>query len=313
LSGLPKVLITGGAGFIGSHLAASLAGKADVHVLDNLRSGFRYNLDQVSHSFHEGDILDRQLLDRVLDGVDFVFHLAAMISVPESMEQPAECVRINTLGTLNVLEAAAAAGVQKLVLSSTAAIYGDDPVLPKHELLPPCPKSPYAVTKLDGEYYCRMFTETGRLQTASLRYFNVFGPRQNPRSAYAAAVPIFLHKALAGDSILIHGDGGQTRDFVHVSDIVAANWYVATTDATGTFNVANGASLSILDLATKLVALTGSSSPIVHGPERAGDIRHSIASVERLTAAGFRCNPDLDSLLAATAESVREERSRNAG
>jgi UDP-glucose 4-epimerase len=306
----PRVLITGGAGFIGSHLAASLAGKAEVHVLDNLRSGFRANLDGVAYVFHDGDILDRALLDRLLDGIDVVFHLAAMISVPESMEQPAECVRINTLGTLNVLEAAAAAGVRKLVLSSTAAIYGDDPTLPKHEALPPCPKSPYAVTKLDGEYYCKMFTETGRLQTASLRYFNVFGPRQNPRSAYAAAVPIFLHKALAGEPIHIHGDGGQTRDFVHVSDIVAANWHVATTEAVGTFNVANGSSLSILDLAKKIVALTGSSSQIVHGPERAGDIRHSVASVQRLADAGFRCNPDLDTLLASTAESVRAERSR---
>jgi len=302
----PKVVVTGGAGFIGSHLCAMLAAEHDVHVVDDFRSGNRGNLADVPHVLHEGSIEDGALLRTAMDGATYVFHLAAMVSVPESMAQPVECVRINAIGTLGVLEAAAQSGVRKLVLSSTAAIYGDEPTLPKREAMPPCPKSPYAVTKLDGEYYCRMFAETGRLATASLRYFNVFGPRQNPRSAYAAAVPIFLHKAIAGEPIVIHGDGGQTRDFVHVSDIARANLYVARTpEAGGVYNVANGGSLSILELARRIVAITGSTSEILHGPERAGDIRHSSADPSALAALGFRCDPDFDRLLAETAGALR--------
>ncbi|MFM7320881.1 MAG: NAD-dependent epimerase/dehydratase family protein [Armatimonadota bacterium] len=304
-SGNAKVVVTGGAGFIGSHLCALLAREHEVHVIDNLRSGNRANLIGIPHVLHEGTIGDRALLTDVMHGARYVFHLAAMVSVPESMEQPVECVRTNTIGTLDVLEAAANAGVEKLVLSSTAAIYGDDPTLPKRETMAPCPKSPYAVTKLDGEYYCRMFSDTGRLATACLRYFNVFGSRQNPRSAYAAAVPKFLHKALAGEPIVIHGDGGQTRDFVHVSDVARANLHVArTAAATGVYNVANGGSLSILDLARRIVAITGSRSEIVHGPERPGDIRHSTADPSALASVGFRCDGDFDRLLAETVDAM---------
>ena len=299
----PKVLITGGSGFIGSHIAALASKHADVRILDNFRSGFRENLNGIPHELVEGSIEDIDVLKGVMSGVDYVFHLAAMISVPESMLKPAECVAVNTVGTLNVLEAAAQAGVKKLVLSSTAAIYGDDPTLPKIESLPPCPKSPYAVTKLDGEYYCAMYTAMGRLETACLRYFNVFGPRQNPKSAYAAAVPIFLSRALRGEDITIFGDGGQTRDFVHVSDIAGANWHAAaTSDMTGVYNVACGKSLSIRELAEQIISTTASRSKIDFQPERLGDIRHSIADVSRLTAAGYVCNSDFDQLLASTAE-----------
>jgi UDP-glucose 4-epimerase len=299
----PTVLITGGSGFIGSHIAALASKHADVRILDNFRSGFRENLNGIAHELVEGSIEDIDVLNAVMSGVDYVFHLAAMISVPESMLKPTECVAVNTVGTLNVLEAAAQAGVKKLVLSSTAAIYGDDPTLPKVESLPPCPKSPYAVTKLDGEYYCAMYTAMGRLETACLRYFNVFGPRQNPKSAYAAAVPIFLSRALRGEDITIFGDGGQTRDFVHVSDIAGANWHAATTaDMTGVYNVACGKSLSIRELAEQIIATTGSRSKIDYQPERLGDIRHSIADVSRLTAAGYVCNSEFDQLLASTAE-----------
>jgi|SRR5664280_1077818 len=185
-----KILVTGGAGFIGSHIVEHFQGKAEVRVLDNLRSGFEHNLAGFQCELLVGSILDRDLLRRAMRDVDYVFHLAAMISVPESMQQPVECNELNTTGTLMVLEAAAQAGVKKLVFSSSAAIYGDNPVIPKLETMVPEPRSPYAITKLDGEYYCQMFTAEGRLLTACLRYFNVFGPRQNPRSQYAAAVPI---------------------------------------------------------------------------------------------------------------------------
>ncbi|MFM7187057.1 MAG: NAD-dependent epimerase/dehydratase family protein [Armatimonadota bacterium] len=302
----PKVLITGGAGFVGSHIADLASKHADVRILDNFRSGFRANLQGIPHELIEGSIEDNGILSDAMSGIDYVFHLAAMISVPESMLNPSECVTVNTLGTLNVLEAAAQAGVKKLVLSSTAAIYGDDPTMPKCESLPPCPKSPYAVTKLDGEYYCAMFTALGRLDTACLRYFNVFGPRQNPKSAYAAAIPIFLSRALSGNDVTIYGDGGQTRDFVHVSDIAGANWHAATTPGmTGVYNVACGKSLSIRELAEQIVKTTGSMSKLVFQPERLGDIRHSIADVTRLTTAGYVCNSDFDMLLASTAESYR--------
>ena len=205
-----RVLITGGSGFIGSHIAEYFQGKAEVRVLDNLRSGHRSNLAGLDVEFIEGDIRDRLTVARAMEGVDYVFHLAAMISVPESMSKIVECVEINNTGMIIVLEEAAKAGVKKLCFSTSAAIYGDNPEVPKRETMFPEPKSPYAITKLDGEYYCNMFTQTGRLRTACLRYFNVFGPRQDPKSAYAAAVPIFTAKAVANEPIRIFGDGEQT-------------------------------------------------------------------------------------------------------
>jgi UDP-glucose 4-epimerase len=222
-----------------------------------------------------------------MEGVDYVFHLAAMISVPESMTKIAECIEINNLGMNNVLESAAAAGVKKLCFSTSAAIYGDNPVVPKVETMLPEPKSPYAVTKLDGEYYCAMFTREGRLQTACLRYFNVFGPRQDPKSAYAAAVPIFIEKALNNEDITVFGDGEQTRDFVFVKDVVAANAFFAMNDITGVHNIAYGGRITINDLASEIIRLTGSKSKIVHLPERAGDVKHSMAAVDKLKATGF--------------------------
>ena len=296
-----KVLITGGSGFIGSHLVEHFQEKAAVRVLDNLSSGFRANLAAFDCEFIEGSILDREALRAAMRGIDYVFHLAAMISVPESMENPVGCVETNTIGTLIVLEEAARAGVKKLCLSSSAAIYGNNPVVPKREEMIPEPASPYAVSKLDGEYYCRLFTATGRLATVALRYFNVFGPRQNPASAYAAAIPIFIHRALRNEAITIHGDGAQTRDFISVRDVARANAFFATeSPLAGVFNVARGGSLSIRDLAARIVRLTGSGSQIIHGPERPGDVRHSTASLEKLTAAGFIPALDFDTALRDT-------------
>jgi UDP-glucose 4-epimerase len=298
-----RILVTGGAGFIGSHIVELFQGKAEIRVLDNLRTGFRRNLDGLDAQFIEGSILDDALLARAMEGVDYVFHLAAMISVPESMAKPQECVEINTVGTLKVLEAAARAGVRKLCLSTSAAIYGDNPVVPKRETMLPEPKSPYAVTKLDDEFYCAMYTRERGLPTACLRYFNVFGPRQDPRSPYAAAVPIFIAKALAGDPLVVFGDGEQTRDFIFVKDIARANAFFATeSDATGVHNIAYGGSITINDLARKIIDLTGSKSSIIHQPVRAGDVKHSYAAVEKLQATGFQPRHTFDDGLAQTIE-----------
>lgn len=283
-----KVLVTGGAGFIGSHIVEHFQGWAEVRVLDNLRSGSRRNLDGLTCEFMEGSILDRELLRRAMTGVDCVFHLAAMISVPESMQKPVECNEVNTTGTLVVLEEAARAGVKKLVFSTSAAIYGDNPVTPKVETMSPEPKSPYAVTKLDGEFYCGMFAREGWLSTACLRYFNVFGPRQDPKSQYAAAVPIFIDRAVKNEPITIYGDGEQTRDFIYVKDIVAANVFFAMqSSATGVFNVAYGRRITINDLAKTVCQMTGSRSAIKYASERAGDVKHSLAAIDKLLAAGF--------------------------
>lgn len=298
-----KVLVTGGAGFIGSHIVEHFQGRAEVRVLDNLRSGFRHNLASLQHEFIHASILDRDAVRQAVQGVDYVFHLAAMISVPESMTKPIECDEINTRGTLIVLEEAAEAGVKKLVFSSSAAIYGDNPVVPKVETMLPEPKSPYAITKLDGEFYCKLFADEKRLATAALRYFNVFGPRQDPKSQYAAAVPIFIHRALNNEPITIYGDGEQTRDFIYVKDIAAANAYFATqSSATGVFNVAYGGKITINDLCATICRLTASKSAVTHGSERPGDVKHSLATIEKIRAAGFVPQGSLTDGLQATVE-----------
>lgn len=301
-----RILITGGAGFIGSHIVEHFQKQAEIIVMDNLRSGRRSNLNGLEHRLVEASILDRTALREALRGVDYVFHLAAMISVPESMTQPIECNRLNTEGTLVVLEEAARAGVKKLVFSSSAAVYGNDPTSPKSEALLPSPESPYAVSKLDGEYYCKIFAQAGRLASVCLRYFNVFGPRQDPASQYAAAVPIFMHRAVRHQPITIFGDGEQTRDFVYVKDVAAANAFFArNTVTTGIYTVAYGATISINALARRICQLTGSRSVLSHQPERIGDVKHSLAAVDRLRAAGFRPTFNLEHGLAATVAHVQ--------
>lgn len=303
-----KILVTGGAGFIGSHLVEHFQGRAEIRVLDNLRSGFKHNLSGFEYKFMEGSILDREMVRQAVRDVDYVFHLAAMISVPESMQNPLACNHLNVQGTLIVLEEAAKAGVCKLVLSSSAAIYGDNPVIPKRETMLPEPKSPYAITKLDGEFYCGLFTSLGHLQTVCLRYFNVFGPRQDPKSQYAAAVPIFIHRALNHETITIHGDGEQTRDFIYVKDIAAANAFFAESPtATGVYNVAYGQRLSINELAKTICELTGSNAKIKYEPTRAGDVKDSLAAVERLRAAGFSPQGNLRDGLAETVAFFRNQ------
>ncbi|MBE0534940.1 MAG: NAD-dependent epimerase/dehydratase family protein [Phycisphaerae bacterium] len=296
-----RILVTGGAGFIGSHIVEHFCNIAEVRVLDNLRSGYGDNIAKFNVEFIEGSVCDRPTVKRAVQGVDYVFHLAAMISVPESMDKPLECVEINTTGTLNVLKEAARAGVKKLCFSSSAANYGDNPTVPKIETMLPEPKSPYAVTKLDGEYYSRIFHDEGWLKTACMRYFNVFGPRQDPKSQYAAAVPIFIHRAIRNEPIMIFGDGTQTRDFIFVKDIVAANVYMATHEnVTGVYNVAYGRRQTIREVAEKIIELTDSTSKIEYAPPRPGDVKHSQANIDKLLAAGFVPGGDFEEGLRQT-------------
>ena len=303
-----KILVTGGAGFIGSHIVEYFQGKAEVRVLDNLRSGFKKNLLGFECEFIECSILDREVVRRAVTGIDYVFHLAAMISVPESMQKPIECDEINTKGTLVVLEEAARAGVKKLVFSSSAAIYGDNPTVPKLETMLPEPKSPYAITKLDGEFYCKLFSDDGRLLTTCLRYFNVFGPRQDPKSQYAAAVPIFIDRALKNRPITIFGDGEQTRDFIYVKDVAAANVFFAMTSReTGVFNVACGKRITINELAKTISHLTGSRSEIRYAPERAGDVKHSCASIDKVCSKGFILAENQENNLRQTVEYFKNQ------
>ena len=301
-----RILITGGAGFIASHIAEHFHKQAQVIAFDNMRTGNKRNLEGLDVTFIRGTITNRNMLANVMHGVDCVFHLAALVSVSESMADPLECARINATGHLKVLEAAAKAGVRKLVFASSAAIYGDNPSVPKDEAMPPEPQSPYAITKLNGELYNALFTREKRLETVNIRFFNVFGPRQDPTGSYAAAVPIFIKRSLNGQPIIIHGDGRQTRDFIYVKDIVSALAFAATTPGlTGTYNAGYGTATSILELAQKISALTGSPPNLEYAPARPGDVRHSLADASKLCAAGWRPKYDLDEGLADTVEYFR--------
>jgi UDP-glucose 4-epimerase len=303
-----RILITGGAGFIGSHLAEHFHRHAAVRVLDDLRTGHCSNLTGLDVEFVDGSILDRMILSRVMQDVDYVYHLAAFVSAPQSILEPHTCVNLNVTGLLNVLEAAATAGVRKLCFSSSAAVYGDSAIVPKREDMCPEPRSPYAVTKLDGEFYCRQFSEAGRLETVALRFFNVFGPRQDPAGAYGAAVPVFFQRALEGKSLIIFGDGSQTRDLIYVRDIVAALVFANQTPGlTGVFNAGYGDQITILELARRIRSLTGSRSSIRFESARPGDVRHSRASVERLQNAGFRSTGSLDAGLREMLSALRSD------
>src|SRR5436190_1281197 len=277
-----RVLVTGGAGFIGRHISEHFQDRAEVRVLDNLRSGFESNLSGLQYQLIVGSILDRDLVREAMKGVDFVFHLAALVSVQESIQKPNECAEINAGGTAIVVQEAARARVKKLIFSSSAAIYGDNPTIPKIESMPAEPKSRYAASKYEGERRCLPFTDEGRLATVSLRYFNVFGPYQDRGSEYAAAVPAFIEKAIKNEPITIFGDGRQTRDFIYVKDVAAANAFFALkSQATGVFNVALGRQITITDLALTIRNLTKSRSAIDYGAERSGDLKRSLVDVDK--------------------------------
>ena len=280
-------LITGGAGFIGSNIAEHLVKKRrSVRILDNFLTGKRENLRSFEKSAEiiEGDLRDINRVRRAVEGVRYVIHVAALPSVPRSVEEPQLAHDININGTLNLLLAARDARCQRVVFSSSSSVYGDTPTLPKREDMTPAPLSPYAVHKITGEYYCRIFWQLYGLETVSLRYFNVFGPRQDPQSQYAAVIPRFITAILADKSPTIFGDGKQTRDFSHVENIIAANLAAceAGKEALGeSFNIACGGRISLLDLIATINKITGKSIAPVHEPPRAGDIRDSQADIAK--------------------------------
>ncbi|MBL6724599.1 MAG: SDR family oxidoreductase [Rubripirellula sp.] len=280
-------LVTGGAGFIGSHLAhALLQSGAKVRVLDNLSTGFLDNLSGFSCERLEivqGDASDRDVVQRSMEGVDYVFHQAAMASVPRSIREPALCHAWCATSTVELLTAASNAGVKRLVLASTSAAYGDSPFVSKRESDAVAPLSPYAAAKLAAESYCRAFVTSFSLETVVLRYFNVFGPRQDPQSEYSAVIPRFVSMILSGKQPIIYGDGEQSRDFVYVGDVARANLLAAITPGVsgGTFNIGRGERTSLLELLTKLSEILGKKIDPIHEPARVGDIRDSLADINQ--------------------------------
>jgi len=279
-------LVTGGAGFIGSHIAAALmAGGARVRVLDDLSTGHRENLDEIGGDldFIEGSVADEALLKKVLDGVEVIFHEAAIPSVPRSVEAPRQTHVASVDGTFSLLVAARDAGVRRVVYAASSSAYGDQPTLPKIEHMLPDPLSPYAVAKLVGEYYCQVFTRVYGLETVSLRYFNVFGPRQDPGSQYSGVVSRFISALLSGERPVIYGDGEQSRDFTYIDNVVAANLSAATsTGASGkVINVANGQRITLNELLAELKDLTGKQDVTAEYREpRVGDVKHSLADIK---------------------------------
>jgi len=288
-----RYVVTGGAGFIGSHLSEALTAEDhQVIILDDLSSGrienIRRLLDTKNITFHQGSITDPSFIRKYFREIDGVFHQAAFVSVPRSIEDPILNHEINITGTLNVLTAARDTGVKKVILASSAAVYGNLPGLPKREDMPVDPQSPYALAKLTGEYYGKLFSELYGLQTVSLRYFNVYGPRQDPHSDYAAVIPKFIHRLMQGNPPVIYGDGEQTRDFVFVRDVVQANIKAMQSDASGTFNVASGNQTSVNELANILCDLFKTTHEPVHEPGRTGEVKYSVASTTRaMTEFGY--------------------------
>jgi len=280
-------LVTGGAGFIGSHIASGLIAKgARVRVIDDLSTGYRQNLEEIGGDidFVEGSVADENALRRALRDVEIVFHQAAIPSVPRSVENPRQTHVACVDATFSLLIAAREMGVRRIVYAGSSSAYGDQPTLPKIEGMLPEPLSPYAVAKLVGEYYCQVFTRVYGLETVTLRYFNVFGPRQDPSSQYSGVISRFISALLTGEGPVIYGDGEQSRDFTYIDNVVTANLKAAeTSKGLGQIiNIANGKRISLNQLLQELISLTGRSGVTPdYQPTRAGDVKHSLADISR--------------------------------
>ncbi len=304
-----RVVITGGAGFIGSNLAEELAINNTVLTIDDLSTGKKENiaslLQKDNVKFIEGSILDLQLLQKSFRGIDFVFHQAALPSVPRSIEDPRASNDVNITGTLNVLLAARDNKVKKVIYASSSSVYGDTPTLPKREDMPANPQSPYALTKLVGEYYCSIFHQIYKLPTICLRYFNVYGPRQDPTSQYAAVIPRFIVRVLRGNPPIIYGNGNQTRDFTYVKDIIQANMVATQDETTGIFNIGRGERNSINYLAEIILNIMGKDLQSVYESPLPGDVEHSQADISKAEKMGYRPKYDLGTGLTQTIASVQ--------
>ena len=279
-------LVTGGAGFIGSHLVEELVKRGEqVRVLDNFSTGKRENLSDLQEKIElvEGDIRSYHIVREVVQGVDFVLHQGALPSVPRSINDPITTNEVNVGGTLNILDAARDAGVKRVVYASSSSVYGANKALPKREDMIPQPISPYAVAKLTGEKYCHVFSRTYGLETVALRYFNVFGPRQDPQSQYSAVIPRFIVGMMEGQELTIHGDGSQSRDFTYVSNVVEANLLAVHAEGVSgeAFNLACGASMSLNEVVEKIAQTLDCEGNIVYGPPRSGDVARSQADISR--------------------------------
>ncbi len=285
---MAHVLVTGGAGFIGSHLVEALLRRGErVRVFDNFSTGRHENVKHLHDDIEliEGDLRDFDAVRRAVAGVEVVFHQAALASVQRSVDDPMTTNAVNVTGTLHVLMAARDAGVRRVVFASSSSVYGDTPTLPKVETQAPQPLSPYAVSKLAGEQYCMAFSVVYGLPSIALRYFNVFGPRQDPHSEYAAVIPRFIDRMVRGLPPIIYGDGLQSRDFTYIENVVDANLAAADAPASCStvFNVGAGERTSLLDLAAQINHVLGSRLTPAHHPPRAGDVRHSLASIEAIS------------------------------
>ena len=298
-----KAAVTGGAGFIGSHLAEALAAQNfHVTIIDDLSSGKLENIKPLADKvqFVKGTVTDLPALRKLFRGVDYVFHMAAIASVPKSIKDPLTSHEVDVTGTMNVLLAAAENKAKKVILASSAAVYGDSPVSPKQEDMLPCPLSPYAVDKLAAENYCRVLGQLHDMPTVCLRYFNVYGPRQDPNSQYAAVIPKFITSVLAGQPPVIFGDGEQTRDFVYIKDVLNANILAARSNACGVFNISGGKSITLNELADLIIKLAGNRLKPIYQGARQGDIRHSLADISKAAAFGYEPHYSLSDGLAET-------------
>ena len=304
-----KVIVTGGAGFIGSHLAELLLSRGyHVTIVDDLSTGKKVNIEsllkKMNVEFIQGSITALPLLQDLFQGAYYVFHQAAIPSVPRSIRDPLSTNKVNITGTLNVLLAARDNNVKKVIYASSSSVYGDTPTLPNREDMIPNPQSPYALTKLVCEYYCRVFHQIYTLPTICLRYFNVYGPRQDSDSPYAAVIPISITRLLQDKPFIIYGDGEQTRDFTFVKDVIRANIIGAGSDACGVFNIGRGENNTINDLVKTITRIIEKDVQFEYQPPRPGDVKHSLADISRAKAIGYEPQYSLDKGLRETIKSL---------